>query len=583
MNFGPYHIIRRIAVGGMSEVFLAKHTGIEGLERRVVIKRIRQSLSKDEEFRTMFLDEARLMAALSHPNIAQVFDLGQMEESYHLVMEYVRGPTLNTLLHAASKRGPDGFPLGIALSVGIGIAEALAYVHTRRDELGRPLRIVHRDLKPANIIVSYDGAVKLIDFGIAKAASKVYETRTGVIKGTYGYIAPEQLARGTPVDHRVDVFAMGVILYEMCVGVHPFDISEEPNLLERILNARYVRPRQASSRIPKSLDKLITRCLAPHPEGRPEDMHVLVGLLAEEQLRLGAVNSMADISELVRKLVQDSDGPSPVKSLSDSTHAPFELAPSGSLHGTSLTPPKPHLLEATDAIHDRTQRIAAQNLAAHASVGTPHEASVSSWDEAQTMVAGASFDGKTAVVNDVDWSAPETQQISIRRRSTWMALSLGAVLFGIGSLAALASWSSSRSKETSPSSALPVARPTQMPSSALSPSIGASTGRLLYLSSEPSGASVTVNGATLKEVTPTTTVPKKGTAVQLRFSKDGYEPLEIEIPAGYNGPIGPVRLKPSASTSEPSVTAPSLNGLPKGEIPSEPSRSPHRPRRKKKR
>lgn len=440
MNFGPYQIVRRLAVGGMSEVFLARHIGIEGLERQVVIKRIRQGLSNDEEFRTMFLDEARLMAALSHPNIAQVFDLGQMEGSYHLVMEYVRGPTLNTLLHATSKHGHKSFPLSIALGIGLGIAEALAYVHSRRDELGRPLRIVHRDLKPANIIVSYDGAVKLIDFGIAKAASKVYETRTGVIKGTYGYIAPEQLARGASVDHRVDVFAMGVILYEMCVGAHPFDISDEPNLLERILNARYVRPRKASPEIPKSLDKLIASCLAPHPEGRPEDMNALVKLITEEQLLLGHCASMAAIGNLVRNLVQDTEGHAPVKSLVSISPAPLDPVFSGPLEGTATTSAEGMvaLIEETEA-EESTQRISANNMQVLRELPrVTHENSASSWEEAQTMVASEASEfteGETALVEDVDWAAsvPKAQsQGSGSKLSMSLALLLAMLLLTIG-------------------------------------------------------------------------------------------------------------------------------------------------------
>ncbi len=328
-DFGPYRIVRKIAVGGMAEIYLARQRAIEGLERTVVLKRILPTYIDNPEFVTMFLDEARLLAALSHPNIAQVLDLGKIEDSYYLVMELVRGPTLGALLQAARRSGQAGLPEPAALAIALNIAEALAYVHTRRDELGRPLNIVHRDLNPANVMVSYDGAVKLIDFGIAKAATKVYETRTGVIKGTYGYIAPEQLTRTAPVDHRADVFALGVLLYEMCVGEHPFDVSDEPNLIDRILNASYKRPRQVVPSFPKVLDRLIASCLSPHPEGRPDDVPALIGSITRYMGERQLVPTMSEIGRITHALVPDKEGPAPLRPLSASqARRPFGADPS---------------------------------------------------------------------------------------------------------------------------------------------------------------------------------------------------------------------------------------------------------------
>ena len=176
----------------------------------------------------------------------------------------------------------------------------------RKDELGRPLGVVHRDLHPSNVLVSYDGAAKLIDFGIAKAATKVYETRTGVIKGTYGYIAPEALAGSAPVDRRADVFALGILLYEMCVGVHPYDVSDEPNLLSRILEARYRRPSEVRPDVPADLDAIIAKCLAPAPDGRPDDVAaVIVALLDAPGVRrrtLDLLNGGTPVEDAVASL-----------------------------------------------------------------------------------------------------------------------------------------------------------------------------------------------------------------------------------------------------------------------------------------
>lgn len=311
-QIGPYRILRRIATGGMAEVYLTQRRGPEGIERSFALKRIAARYAQDPEFVTMFLDEARLMAALSHPNIAQVFEVGTSDETYYLVMEHVRGPTLGALLERARARGEPGLPLCEALGIALAIAEALRYVHGRRDELGRPLDIVHRDLNPANVLVSYEGAVKLIDFGIAKAATKVYDTRKGVIKGTYGYIAPEQLLGASSVDRRADVFALGVLLYEMVVGRHPFDASDEPDLVDRIVEARYRRPKQVRPDVPAALDRLIAHCLAPHPEGRPETMVPVIEALAEVLASEGLVPTQYRIGTLADSLVPDDEGKVPL-------------------------------------------------------------------------------------------------------------------------------------------------------------------------------------------------------------------------------------------------------------------------------
>ncbi|MCC6876860.1 MAG: serine/threonine protein kinase [Sandaracinaceae bacterium] len=329
-DFGPYRIVRKIAVGGMAEIYLARQRGIEGLERTVVIKQIVPRYAQDEEFVTMFLDEARLMAALSHPNIAQVFDLGRAEGSYYLVVEHVRGPTLGRLLGAARERPARTLPVREALGIALSIAEALHYVHGRKDELGRPLGIVHRDLNPSNVMVSYDGAVKLIDFGIAKAASRVYETRAGVIKGTYGYSAPEQLTGGQ-VDRRADVFALGILLYEMIAGEHPYDVSDEPNLIDRIALARYRRAREVRPDIPDDLDRLITSCLSPTPDGRPGDMQTLLGALSEHLGKRGLVPTQASLGQVTRELVPPDDEGAPVvrRPTAVSLPAPIVTDPGG--------------------------------------------------------------------------------------------------------------------------------------------------------------------------------------------------------------------------------------------------------------
>lgn len=313
-NFGPYRIIRKMAVGGMAEIFLVRQAGIEGLERTIVLKRILPMYSRNQEFVTMFLDEARLMAALSHPNIAQVFDLGKLEDSYYLVMEHVRGPTLGGVLERAHA-DENNLPIHVSLGIALNVGQALEYLHSLKDEHGRPMQIVHRDLNPANVLISYDGAVKLIDFGIAKSATKVYETRTGVIKGTFGYIAPEQLTGQSQVDHRADVFALGVLLYEMTVGEHPFDASEALNRIEDVLNANYKRPSRVKPGFPAELDTLIAHCLAPTPEQRPDSVAVVIDRIVRFLGTMGKVPTMGELASVVKAHVPDEEGAAPLKAL----------------------------------------------------------------------------------------------------------------------------------------------------------------------------------------------------------------------------------------------------------------------------
>lgn len=315
-RFGPYQVQKKIATGGMAEVYLARETGIAGFERTVVLKRILPEHRKNEDFVAMFLDEARLLGALSHPNIAQVFDVGEIDGAYYLVMEYVRGATLRTLIDKAVRRGMRGLPEKEALGIALQLAEALSYVHSRRDDNGRPLRIVHRDLNPANVIVSYDGAVKLIDFGIAKAATRRHETRVGIVKGTYGYMAPEQLTADVPLDLRADVFTLGIVLYEMCTGEHPFDGSDLVSMLTRMLQGDYAKPSTIVLTFPPLLERLIRKCLAGDPMRRPADVGELIEGIAQHLESRKLAPTMHDVAALVHTLSPDAEGASPLKPMS---------------------------------------------------------------------------------------------------------------------------------------------------------------------------------------------------------------------------------------------------------------------------
>ena len=209
-QFGPYRLVRQIAVGGMAEIHLAKTKGIAGFEKYVAIKMIHPNFAEDDQFIQMLVDEAKIAVQLTHGNIAQTFDLGRVGDTYYITMEYVDGADLYKVLRRASEQDLE-MPLDVCAFVGKEVCSALDHAHRKRDHAGKSLGIVHRDVSPQNVLVSYSGEVKLVDFGIAKAAMKARQTAAGVIKGKYYYMSPEQ-AWGDPIDHRSDIFSAGIVL-----------------------------------------------------------------------------------------------------------------------------------------------------------------------------------------------------------------------------------------------------------------------------------------------------------------------------------------------------------------------------------
>ncbi|MBK6684348.1 MAG: protein kinase [Deltaproteobacteria bacterium] len=250
----------------MAELFLAKQVGMEGFEKVVAIKRILAHLAYDEEFINMFRDEARIVAKLSHPNIVQIYDLGKSDDSYFIAMEYIPGRNLSSVAKKARAHGEKMPPIYVARCLAQA-AEGLYYAHTRKDIDGRPLQIVHRDVSPQNIIVSFSGTVKLVDFGIAKAATKIAHTRAGVLKGKYAYMSPEQI-RGEDTDARSDLFAVGIVLYELLCGRRPFEKDNSIQTLKAIVQDPHVDCRVHNPDIPDGLAAIIDKALEKDPSRR---------------------------------------------------------------------------------------------------------------------------------------------------------------------------------------------------------------------------------------------------------------------------------------------------------------------------
>jgi serine/threonine protein kinase len=271
-SYGPYELLDRVAVGGMAEVFKAKRSGVEGFEKIVAVKRILPHLSDNQEFVDMFVNEAKMVAGLTHPNIVQIFDLGRIDTSYYIAMEYVHGRDLRTILRRAKDRGLR-MPLDLALRIASLVCSALEYAHRKKDDRGRPMEIVHRDISPQNILISFEGDVKLTDFGIAKAATKASTTDRGALRGKLLYMSPEQ-AWGRPMDRRSDLFSLGLVLYETITDQKPFlggSAGSEMSVLETVRECRIGPPREANPRIPEELDRLVIKALAKDPDARFQD------------------------------------------------------------------------------------------------------------------------------------------------------------------------------------------------------------------------------------------------------------------------------------------------------------------------
>jgi len=266
IRFGKYTLIDRIAVGGMAEIFLARQAGLEGFEKTIVIKRIRPHLSKQPNFVKMFLNEAKLAAQLNHPNIVQIYDLGKIGESYFIAMEYIFGRDMRRIIPKADALGIP-FPMVYALKIASSVCEGLYYAHARTDLYGNALNIVHRDVTPENIFVSFDGTVKVLDFGIAKAANQIEQTRAGEIKGKLSYMSPEQ-CMGKQLDNRSDIFSMGVVLYEWLTGFKLFTGDSEVAILKSITEGKIYAPSYFKADIPEGVEAILMKALEKDRERR---------------------------------------------------------------------------------------------------------------------------------------------------------------------------------------------------------------------------------------------------------------------------------------------------------------------------
>ena len=301
-EYGNYYLLEKIAVGGMAELFKARQRGVQGFQKIVAIKRILPHLSDNEEFVTMFIDEAKLAAQLTHPNIVQIFDLGKASGSYYIAMEYVDGKDLRSLLRKVREYHLP-FPEPVAAFVVMKVAVALDHAHRKKALNDRELKLVHRDISPQNILISSDGAVKLVDFGIAKAATKNTQTLAGALKGKLLYMSPEQ-ALGQPLDNRSDLYSLGLVLFELLTGERCFQADSELGVLEKVRMGRISDVQSINPSISREMAAIVNKCLQKNVEMRYPSARFLERDLKDLLVRQSSEPTDHDVAEYVNALLK---------------------------------------------------------------------------------------------------------------------------------------------------------------------------------------------------------------------------------------------------------------------------------------
>lgn len=311
--FGSYQLIRKIAQGGMAEVFLAERQGeIGGFSKQVAIKRIYEHLAEDPELITMFFDEARIAAQLNHPSIVQIYDLGEIENFFYIAMEFVHGKDLRSLCERGLQVN-NFIPLPLAVKVVAEAAAGLHYAHTRGDSSGQPLNIVHRDVSPQNVLIAMNGSVKVCDFGIAKAEERLTHTKTGQFKGKFAYMSPEQvIGDGRKLDQRSDIFSLGIVLYEITVCTRLFRGKNDYDTIRMVAEAEVTPPTAVRRGFPAELERIIMKALAPEAKDRyqsAEQMQIdLEEWLVEQRAKTSPVHLARYMAEIFPELLETPGG-----------------------------------------------------------------------------------------------------------------------------------------------------------------------------------------------------------------------------------------------------------------------------------
>jgi serine/threonine-protein kinase len=292
-----YRVIEKLESGGMAEVFRAESEGLQGFKKQVAIKRVLPHLSEKKKFISMFLDEARLSAHLTHSNCVQVFDIGVGDNAYFIVMEFVDGANLKSIIESLRKSG-NRLPVSYAAFIALEICKGLSYAHELRDPSGQDLHIVHRDMSPPNVLITKYGEIKIVDFGLAKANSQLERSEPGIIKGKFSYLSPEA-AMGQEVDARTDIFAVGIILWELLTGQRLFMGDTDFQTVKKVQQAQIPSASAINPDVPPELERILAKSLTRDPEARYRTARELGQDLSKLMFKLGTPVSAFDIAQIV--------------------------------------------------------------------------------------------------------------------------------------------------------------------------------------------------------------------------------------------------------------------------------------------
>jgi serine/threonine-protein kinase len=328
-HVGRYEILKLLGAGGMGQLYLARTTFMPGFDKLVALKRLLPAHEQEPDFVRMLLDEARLMASLNHPNIAQVYDAGVDGECPYFTLEYIHGESLKSLLTALGRRG-RGLSLSNALWIVISAAAGLHYAHEKRQANGQHWGIVHRDVTPNNLLLTFDGVLKLIDFGVAKARTASTSTRPGTVKGNLRYMSPEQFL-GAALDARSDLFSLGIILFELTTGTRWQRERDDQLAAQQMVHGELPLPSQRRTGYPKALEDIVLRALCREPAGRFQSAQDLQQALVDFAVAEGLTPSNIELSSVLKLLFADRAEQSTQHELAAAPVRPAPVEPSGAL------------------------------------------------------------------------------------------------------------------------------------------------------------------------------------------------------------------------------------------------------------
>ncbi len=556
--FGKYFLVDKIATGGMAEIFKAKTYSHGGFENLIVIKRILPHIGENEDFIEMFIDEAKVSVALQHPNIVRIYDFGKILDNYFIAMECVDGKdTRNCLRKLARKK--SYLPPKFAAFVAHETAKGLHYAHTKADLQGNSYGIVHRDISPSNVIVSYEGEVKVADFGIAKAESNAYQTRDGVLKGKFEYMSPEQ-ATGKEIDPRSDIFSLGIILYEMLTGRRLFKTDSEIATLKKIRDCDFPKPTQLNPNIPEVLEDICLKALARYPEDRYQSGQTLADDLREYLLPQTSDTVRHELAAFMKDTFKEEIGEE-VNRLEQGSHIALQLkqnAPIDAWEGhtdstmsqisTNATPARvlPWFLGALMMLFGFG--FISVGVGAAFVYAQVYSVEVATLGEVEILIMPESnifFDGELrGRGGPLHIDELEPGQHKVRLEEEGYESYEANVWIQAGEVARM-NWKMTEAKQEAPVEPPPVDQPTDEPVDPQPRPVA--TEPTVRFSSKPSGATVKVDGETIGTTPLTWRGGETGGTYRVTISKSGYGPASGSLTKLKNGTTRFSRNLPKAN------------------------------------